>query len=268
MSDDALPAFPVDQVFVIPFVCCLHGDVLASDHGGLLTLREVARRSQADAAAGRAPRESSGPTQRKVTAGAMDPEFLAANPWLLKYLAPDKVLKDNGGVEADSSAEEEIEAAELSDDQVLDMFKQLDTAKEDMLSAEEAHAYVRVPDFRVAPRWGKSQYAKAGQALDCYQAQVVRHSEASIWCLGSGLQQTKKFNVKGFSPEVCLKLAHAWCHRMQWLWDTHDPVAPHDQYPQEVLDTYKPHPLFMELKETSTGLCLARCEEILRLRPA
>ena len=98
--------------------------------------------------------------------------------------------------------------------------------KEQELTRGEAHGVpaIALRDFRAVLRGGESTRRRTGNIFDVWQGQAVRDTAAQAWCVASGIQQTKKFNIKELTEEGARVCALEWANRMQYMFDAHEEV--------------------------------------------
>ena len=79
-------------------------------------------------------------------------------------------------------------------------------------------------NFKVQVRGGAWTAEHTGMAIDSFRAFATR-GFASQLCARFHIGATATFSIRLYSEDGAQRLAHLWCHKMEWLlqlWCAHD----------------------------------------------
>ena len=262
VSADTLPIAHLDDLYVLPQLIYLGGNVLASDMDPIPWSAFYQSLSTMQVATSEAK------SRTQNVASSVPSTLLQQHPWLEGYMdsaSSAKRTHRNAAPTHDEPVDAPSEAAEAMDDTAIEeVFRQLEAKREEchMLRAQE------VQDFKVSLLGGMWTQRTSGRPFDAFKAQA-RRGEAEVWCGLYGLQKSARWDLGLYGEGNAAVFAKAWCHKMQYLfdlWSLSDGVG--YEYTAADFERYVEPDDFSSMAASLTPAGLQRVAQIRNLKPS
>lgn len=254
------------ELWILPRLCCLGGDVVASDH------RLVQWAFFAEGLPAAKAKQPSEKTPRSASAKGITAEMLQEHPWLQAFVEKQhnkqkrRSSKDPAdGKGSESGGDDGVAEAEgLGEDEVEAVFKELHEKRQTWLDT----APVATTDFKASILGGAWTKAHKAVAYDYFLGAACT-TAAEQWCRRDSTGLSARFSAKLYGDEVAALLSRYWAAKMQHYYDIYVASGKTSYaYTQEDHDSWDEPSGVKDRASTLVGPAAGRLGELRALRPA
>ena len=255
---DELPQANVEDIHVLPDLHLLPGNQVVSgaDYVPLqifLSWLPPIRQGQA-----KAPKAEDTPT--------VEPGLLAKYPWMTRFVQEEAAASSSASPTSKAARSEPAgdEPDALDDDQVQAVFEALEEKRQ----AWDLHAPGDFADFKISLVGGPWQQRHKGKTFVAFLGAVRKGSTSEQWCIQHQMPKAARFEISVYGETGAYTMAHAWCHRLDFLFSLYDPSqGSASTYHATRMAGYEEPPDFAEFAESASGTQLTRVQWLRSLLP-